>query len=126
MSSPLWLLVLTPIAAFVGALVGHWWTRTSAKELDTWRRREETMRMVRWAAEQAGSGEWPQASIGYAALSALLGSELLQAEDVAFIEAIAGAGIESAEDTVEEYRGDARVAMEIDDAAESDRGHGRE
>lgn len=44
MSSPLWLLVLTPIAAFVGALVGHWWTRTSAKELDTWRRREDTMR----------------------------------------------------------------------------------
>lgn len=52
----------------------------------------------------------------------LLGSELLQAEDVAFIEAIADAGIESAEDTVEESRGDARVATEIDDDAESDRG----
>lgn len=114
MSSPLWLLVLTPLASFAGALAGHFWGRKSAKELDTWRRREETMRMVRWAAEQAGSEDERAANIGYVALIALLGSELLQDEDVALITAIAEAGIESAVETVEEYREDAEVAVDDD------------
>lgn len=82
------------------------------------------MRMVRWAAEQAGSSDGRTANIGYVALSALLGSELLQDEDVAFIEAIADVGIESAEETVEEYRGEAQVATVIDDVAEPERGRG--
>jgi len=111
----LWLLVLTPIASFVGALAGHWWTRKSARELDVWRRREETMRMVRWAAEQAGSTDARHANIGYVALSALLGSELLQDEDVALISAIAEAGVESAVETVEEYREDTEVAVQLDE-----------
>lgn len=114
-SSPLWLLVLTPIASFLGALAGHWWSRKSARELDTWRRREETMRMVRWAAEQAGSTDHRTANIGYVALTALLGSELLQDEDVAFISAIAEAGVDSAVDVVEEYREDAQVAVGLDE-----------
>ena len=115
MSSPVWLLILTPIASFLGALLGHWWGRKSARELDTWRRREETMRMVRWAAEQAGSADSRTANIGYVALTALLGSELLQEEDVAFITAIAEAGIDSAVDVVEEYREDAQVAVNLDE-----------
>lgn len=115
MTSPWWLLVVTPLAAFLGAVLGHLWTRKSAKELDTWRRREETMRMVRWAAEQAGSADGRTANIGYVALTALLGSELLQDEDVALITAIAEAGMESAVESVEEYREDAEVAVDADD-----------
>jgi hypothetical protein len=114
-SSPLWLLITTALASFLGALVGHWWTRKSARELDTWRHREETMRMVRWAAGQAGSPDPRTANIGYVALTALLGSELLQDEDVAFISAIAEAGVDSAVEDVERYRGDAQVAVDFDD-----------
>ena len=114
-SSPIWVLILTPVASFLGALVGHWWGRKTARELDTWRHREETMRMVRWAAEQAGSADSRTANIGYVALTALLGSELLQEEDVAFITSIAEAGIDSAVDVVEEYRDDVQVAVDLDD-----------
>jgi len=32
-------------------LVGQLLTRRGARELDVWRRRAETMRMLRWAAE---------------------------------------------------------------------------
>lgn len=119
MTSPVWVLVLTPVASFLGVLVGVWWTRKSARELDTWRRREETMRMVRWAAEQAASPDLRTANIGYVALTALLGSELLQDEDVALISAIAEAGVTSAVEVVEEYRGEADVAVELDDDAGS-------
>lgn len=43
------LLALTPVLAFLGALIGHVLTRRASLELDRWRRREETMRMLRWA-----------------------------------------------------------------------------
>ncbi len=42
-------------SAFLGVLIGHWLLRKGANELDVWRRREETMRMLRWASEQATS-----------------------------------------------------------------------
>ncbi|MDP9444891.1 MAG: hypothetical protein M3P83_11320 [Actinomycetota bacterium] len=54
---PDWLIVTiavaTPGLAFVGGMVGHLLTRKGAREMDTWRRREETMRMLRWAAEKS-------------------------------------------------------------------------
>jgi hypothetical protein len=41
----------TPAAAFLGVLIGHVLLRRGANELDVWRRREETMRMLRWASD---------------------------------------------------------------------------
>lgn len=65
-------------------------TRLTALELDKWRRREETMRLLRWAAEQATSAEGAQDSwrVGLATLGALGDSELLQEEDQALIDAV--------------------------------------
>ncbi|RKS71291.1 hypothetical protein CLV35_3087 [Motilibacter peucedani] len=55
-------------------------------ELDRWRRREETMRMLRWAAEQAATDDtW---TVGLATLRALGTSELLQPEDRGIITAV--------------------------------------
>lgn len=76
--------------------------------------------MVRWAGEQAGSRDVRAADIGYVALTALLRSELLQDEDVALITAIAEAGIGSAVETVEEYLGDAEVAVDRGDGPASE------
>jgi hypothetical protein len=61
----------TPILAFLGVVVGHVLLRRTANELDVWRRREETMRMLRWASEQAASSEPAKARMGIAALDAL-------------------------------------------------------
>ena len=49
--------VLSPLLALGGVLLGSYLTRKSDRELDTWRHREETMRMVRWAVEQILEGE---------------------------------------------------------------------
>lgn len=77
------------ILAFLGAVLGHWVTRKGAVELDTWRKREETMRMVRWAAEMAADAERPWRSYaGFHILDALGESELLQSEDVSLVHRI--------------------------------------
>lgn len=60
--------------------------RLGAVELDRWRRREETMRMLRWAAERALDPD--HQSVGVAALTALNDSEMLQPEDQALIDAV--------------------------------------
>ena len=82
------------ISIFVG-LVGPYWLRRTGKEarmtaveLDSWRKREETMRLVRWAAEQAFSDNPRQSMIGQGILDSVLGSTLLQREDRAFVESI--------------------------------------
>lgn len=69
--------------------------RLAAAELDKWRHREETMRMLRWASESAASGDnTVLAGIGLAALDALGDSELLQAEDQVFIDKVLDAVLE--------------------------------
>lgn len=82
---PLWLAitmaVATPLLAFAGSFIGHAWVRKSASELDTWRRREETMRMLRWAAELAVAEDPRQADLGVVILEELDRSELLQEPD---------------------------------------------
>lgn len=83
-------LVATPLLAFVGALLGDRWTRKSAIELDRWRKREETMRMLRWACELATESDPRRQFAGLAALEALLDSPLLDVEDERFVFALAG------------------------------------
>lgn len=78
----------TPLLAFLGVVVGHALLRRTANELDVWRRREETMRMLRWASEQAASAEPIKARMGIAALDALSSSELLQQPDSMLVDAV--------------------------------------
>ncbi len=84
--------ILTPVAAaafaFMGAIVGQWWSRRSARELDHWRRREETMRMLRWSVELAADDHPLRAQAGLEALTGLTQSELLQLEDKVLVKGI--------------------------------------
>jgi hypothetical protein len=89
---PLWVAVViavaSPLLAFAGVLVGQWLARKSAHESETRWRREETMRMLRWAAEMAAEASVVRSKVGLAALDALDGSELLQDDDQELITAV--------------------------------------
>lgn len=77
------------ILAFLGAMVGHWISRQGAVELDIWRKREETMRMLRWAVEMSADTDRPwRSAVGLDILDALGESELLQTEDVTLVNRI--------------------------------------
>lgn len=119
---PSWALYLvsfgTPIAAFTGVVVGHLLLRKGANELDVWRRREETMRMLRWASEQAASEEIAKSRMGVAALDALSTSELLQEPDQNLVDAVIDSLIEEPLDEIEEAVGEVEV-VEIDNAHEN-------
>lgn len=81
-------LVATPVLAFAGAFGGHLLTRKGARELDRWRKREETMRLLRWATELAVEDDKKRSYAGLAVLDALMDSPLLDDEDVDFVSAI--------------------------------------
>lgn len=81
--------VATPVLSFLAVLLGQWVTRRSARELDVWRRREETMRLLRWAVESATSENQILAYAGLATLEELLDAELLQEADQPMVSAIA-------------------------------------
>lgn len=114
---PTWALYLvsfgTPVAAFVGVVVGHLLLRKGAHELDVWRRREETMRMLRWASQQAASEDTTKSRMGVAALDALTTSELLQDPDENLVDAVIDSLIEEPVDEIEDAGGEVDV-IEID------------
>lgn len=117
---PLWAVYLlsfgTPVAAFAGVILGHYLLRKGAGELDTWRRREETMRMLRWASEQAVSEKLAQGRVGVAALDALNTSELLQEADQALVDAVIDALIDVPIEAIELAEGDVEVVgLDSDD-----------
>ncbi|GAB3930641.1 hypothetical protein GCM10011575_47460 [Microlunatus endophyticus] len=78
--------VATPLLGFIGVLLGQLLTRQGARELDVWRRREETMRMLRWAAELTMQPE--SGALGLSVLDSLSRSELLQPADQPLISAV--------------------------------------
>jgi hypothetical protein len=80
--------VLSPLLALGGVALGSWLVRKSDRELDTWRHREETMRMVRWAVEQILTGEDAGTDAGVVTLRSLMRSELLQPEDYDLVAAL--------------------------------------
>lgn len=102
-----------PAASFIAVLIGHLLLRRGANELDVWRRREETMRMLRWASEHAVSADDAKARMGIAALDALSDSELLQSSDQALVDAVIDSLLEQPVERIEELGGDAEV-VEID------------
>ncbi|HET6293136.1 MAG TPA: hypothetical protein VFG33_07170 [Kribbella sp.] len=83
--------VLSPFLALGGVALGAYLSRKSDRELDTWRHREETMRMVRWAVEQILEGEEAGTDAGVVTLRSLMRSELLQPEDYDLVAALTAA-----------------------------------
>jgi len=95
---PGWLIVLgavtamaSPFLALAGVLIGARLTRKADTELDIWRYREETMRMVRWAVEQITSQEETSTHAGVVTLRSLMRSELLQKEDYDLVASLTAA-----------------------------------
>ncbi len=88
---PVWLLVAiavgTPVLTFFGTLLANVVTRRAAAELETRSRREETMRILTWAAELAVSNDPAKADLGLRELQALGDSTLLDPEEQTFIDA---------------------------------------
>jgi hypothetical protein len=91
MSLAAFALVASPLLAFLAVLLGHRVTRTSARELDRWRKREETMRLLRWATDLAVDAESAQASIGIAILEELLVAPILDEDDQALVATVGSA-----------------------------------
>lgn len=83
--------VLSPLLALGGVALGAYLTRKSDRELDTWRHREETMRMVRWAVEQILNDDDTGTDAGVVTLRSLMRSELLQPEDYELVAALTAA-----------------------------------
>ncbi|WP_143755754.1 hypothetical protein [Sanguibacter keddieii] len=109
-----------PLLSFLAVLLGQRLTRRSARELETWRRREETMRMLRWSAESATSDNAALSSTGVAVLGELTESELLQEEDRDMVRAIArvSARLAYAQDDRERYDPDLDVVTRSTSHAE--------
>jgi hypothetical protein len=80
--------VLSPFLALGGVVLGSYLTRKSDRELDVWRHREETMRMVRWSVEQILEGTDAGTDAGVVTLRSLMRSELLQPEDYDLVAAL--------------------------------------
>lgn len=115
-SLPTWAVAVlaagAPVLAFAGALFGNLVSRSAAKDLDKWRRREETMRMLRWAVEKAVDREERIAEVGIATLSAMWDSELLQSEDSGLLAAVTDAVLGDTLDEVTALGADADVVEE--------------
>ncbi|HZO64592.1 MAG: hypothetical protein ACRDP9_04740 [Kribbellaceae bacterium] len=86
----------SPLAALAGVWIGAGMIRRSDRELDHWRRREETMRMLRWAGEQLDSDHTGVRRLGLVTLSELVRSELLQPEDAALVTEVFDTALEEA------------------------------
>ncbi|MDQ6740154.1 MAG: hypothetical protein M3021_07260, partial [Actinomycetota bacterium] len=77
----------SPALTFVGVLIGQSVTRRGATELEKRSKREEIMRILRWAAELAVSDDQAQARLGVAQLGALLKSDMLDEKEKDFVQA---------------------------------------
>ena len=118
----------TPVLAFLGVLVGQAVTRRGARELETRSKREEVMRILRWAAELAVSDDQAHSRLGVAELGALLGSELLDEEEKDFVQAALEAVVRVPAERIEQLGADVQVVAEPDlsDGTRADVPSGRE
>ncbi|MGQ0846293.1 MAG: hypothetical protein ACT4QF_19390 [Sporichthyaceae bacterium] len=89
---PLWIGVAAalgiPLLAFAGSVAGQLLSRRDARDLDVRWQREETMRLLRWAAELAVDPAQDRKVVGLAALTSLGGSQLLQPVDQALVRGV--------------------------------------
>jgi hypothetical protein len=63
----------SPVLTFVGVAIGQVISRQGAAELEARSKREELMRVVRWASELAISDDEAHTRLGMAQLGALVG-----------------------------------------------------
>ena len=98
---PLWVAVVisvgSPLLAFLGLLLGQLLTRRTARETETRWQREESIRLLRWAAELTTDSERGRALLGLVALKALAVSQLLQPADSTLIGPVLREAIRRAE-----------------------------
>lgn len=108
---PVWLVVvLTVVPALIasGAAIAAAWVagaRKAASQLDQWRRREETMRLLRWAADKTTSTNDADRLLGLSVLDALDNSKpaMLQSEDQGILDGVLDASLSEPTAVVEEY-----------------------
>jgi hypothetical protein len=104
----------SPALAFVGVVVGPAVTRRGARELELRSKREEVMRILRWAAELAVSDDQAHSRLGVAELGALLQSELLDEEEKDFVQAALTAVVRVPVEQIEQLGDDVKVVAEPD------------
>ena len=104
----------SPALAFVGVVIGQVIIRRGARERETRAKREEVMRILRWAAELAVSDDQGHSRLGVAELGALLGSELLDDEEKDFVQAALTAVVRVPVHQIEELGEDVQVVAESD------------
>jgi hypothetical protein len=102
----------SPALAFVGVMVGQAVTRRGARETEIRSKREEVMRILRWAAELAVSDDRAHSRLGVAELGALLQSELLDEEEKDFVQAALTAVVRVPVEQIEQLGGDVKVVAE--------------
>lgn len=100
--------------AFVGVVVGQAVTRRGERELEFRSKREEVMRVLRWAAELAVSDDQAHSRLGVAELGALLQSELLDEEEKDFVQAALTAVVRVPVEQIEQLGEDVKVIAEPD------------
>jgi hypothetical protein len=104
----------TPLLAFAGVLVGQFITRRGARELEIRSKRDEVMRVLRWAAELAVSDDEAHARLGVTQLGTLLTSDLLDEEEKDFVQAALTAVVSPAVQQIEQLGEDVQVVAESD------------
>ncbi|HET6562439.1 MAG TPA: hypothetical protein VFG72_11230 [Marmoricola sp.] len=100
----------------------------SAEAADQRAKREEVMRIMRWAAELAISEDMGRAELGVAQLTALYDSPLLDEELLPQVDAALRAVVSSSADEIEEIEGGGQTAEVVevagDESGPSDAGRG--
>ena len=104
----------SPVLAFVGVLFGQAVTRRGDRELEFRSKREEVMRILRWAAELAVSDDQAHSRLGVAELGTLLQSELLDEEEKDFVQAALTAVVRVPAEQIEQLGDDVKVIAESD------------
>lgn len=115
---PTWAVYLigfgTPASAFVGVVIGQFFSRKGAKELERRSRREEALRTLRWAAELAVDKDERRADLGVVQLSALVESDLLDDTEKVFVDATLNHVVEDPAEALEAL-GPTGDAVHVDD-----------
>jgi hypothetical protein len=102
----------SPLLAFAGVILGQSVTRRGDKELEFRSKREEVMRILRWAAELAVSDDQAHSRLGVAELGALMHSELLDEEEKDFVQAALTAVVRVPVEQIEQLGDDVKVIAE--------------
>jgi hypothetical protein len=110
----------TPVLAFAGGLVSQLITRRGAVELDKRSKREEVMRVLRWAAELGVAADEGKARLGRAQLETLLDSELLDEKERDFVQVALEATLARAVEQIEQAGEGAQAIVIIDAAGATD------